>query len=160
MTKINYLSLREAAERATQGKWWIDSHGQAMVAFPDDGGVLEIFAVASNRPLVRHEDTGNLSRWRNDNDATYIAAAGPATMLALLDELEAKKFSINKQREYYEGVIADGGKRIAELQEIKNAAEKLVRCKGRYHSEQNYRALAALFGVKAPELPPLEKDDV
>lgn len=35
------------------------------------------------------------------------------------------------------------------------AAEKLVRCKGRYHSEQNYRALAALFGVTVPDLPPL-----
>lgn len=35
------------------------------------------------------------------------------------------------------------------------AAEKLVRCKGRFHSEQNYRALAALFGVTVPDLPPL-----
>ncbi|HDZ1150693.1 TPA: ead/Ea22-like family protein [Klebsiella pneumoniae] len=40
------------------------------------------------------------------------------------------------------------------------AAEKLVRCKGRYHSEQNYRALAALFGVKTPDLPPLEHENV
>lgn len=37
--------------------------------------------------------------------------------------------------------------RIVELEAIRTAAEKLVRCKGRYHSEQNYRALAALFGV-------------
>ncbi|MEF9800534.1 ead/Ea22-like family protein, partial [Escherichia coli] len=37
--------------------------------------------------------------------------------------------------------------------------EKLVRCKGRYHSEQNYRALAALFGVTVPDLPPLSADD-
>ncbi len=40
------------------------------------------------------------------------------------------------------------------------AAEKLVRCKGRYHSEQNYRALAALFGVTTPDLPPLEHENV
>lgn len=38
------------------------------------------------------------------------------------------------------------------------AAEKLVRCKGRYHSEQNYRALAALFGVNTPDLPPLDDE--
>ncbi|EPB0010829.1 hypothetical protein ACQ9RW_004346 [Escherichia coli] len=56
--------------------------------------------------------------------------------------------------------IEVGINRLTELQEIKNAAEKLVRCKGRYRAEQNYRALAALFDVKAPELPPLEKDDV
>lgn len=44
------------------------------------------------------------------------------------------------------------------LLQIAAAAEKLVRCKGRYHSEQNYRALAALFGVTTPDLPPLESD--
>lgn len=46
--------------------------------------------------------------------------------------------------------------RIAELEPINAAAEKLVRCKGRYHSELNYRALAALFGVTTPDLPPLD----
>ena len=35
---------------------------------------------------------------------------------------------------------------LEKAQTINVAAEKLVRCKGRYHSEQNYRALAALFG--------------
>ena len=52
--------------------------------------------------------------------------------------------------------------RISDLEEIRSAAEKLVRSKGRYHSGQNYRALAALFGVTTPDLPPLcgESDDV
>lgn len=51
-------------------------------------------------------------------------------------------------------------KRIAEQSAIVAAAERLVRCKGRYHSEQNYRALAALFGVTTPDLPPLEHENV
>lgn len=38
-------------------------------------------------------------------------------VIALLDELEAAKSKLNEQREYYEGVIADGSKRIAELEE-------------------------------------------
>lgn len=88
MTKINYQALREAAEKATPGNWWIDSHGQAMVSFIDNE-VLEVFTTDNKRDAVRHEDTGNLSRWRNDNDATFIATANPATVLALLDELEA-----------------------------------------------------------------------
>lgn len=46
-----------------------------------------------------------------------------------------------------------------ELLAYKKAAERLVRCKGRYHSEQNYRALAALFGVTIPDLPPLPTDE-
>lgn len=49
---------------------------------------------------------------------------------------------------------------LEKAQTINAAAEKLVRCKGRYHSEQNYRALAALFGVNSPDLPPLEHENV
>nr|DAZ46231.1 MAG TPA: hypothetical protein [Caudoviricetes sp.] len=49
---------------------------------------------------------------------------------------------------------------IDDMEPIRAAAEKLVRCKGRYHSEQSYRALAALFGVKTPDLPPLEHENV
>ncbi|EJZ7034639.1 ead/Ea22-like family protein [Salmonella enterica] len=61
---------------------------------------------------------------------------------ALLDELEAAR------------------QRIAEQSAIVAAAEKLVRCKGRYHSELNYLALAKLFGVVTPDLPPLEHENV
>lgn len=63
-------------------------------------------------------------------------------------------------------VIATLGEHLAlvealeKAQAINAAAEKLVRCKGRYHSEQNYRSLAALFGVTTPDLPPLERENV
>lgn len=70
----------------------------------------------------------------------FDALITPDITLALLDELERKD------------------KLIAELEAISSAAEKLVHCKGRYHSEQNYRALAALFGVTTPYLPPLESE--
>ncbi|WP_316543694.1 ead/Ea22-like family protein [Klebsiella grimontii] len=49
---------------------------------------------------------------------------------------------------------------LEKAQVINAAAEKLVRCKGRYHSEKNYRALASLFGVTTPDLPPLEHENV
>lgn len=68
-------------------------------------------------------------------DAEFIALANPANIRALVETLE-------------------------KAQAINTAAEKLVRCKGRYHSELNYRALAALFGVKTPDLPPLEHENV
>lgn len=53
------------------------------------------------------------------------------------------------------GVLVEA---LEKAQTINAAAEKLVRCKGRYHSEQNYRALAALFGVTTPDLPPLDSE--
>lgn len=49
---------------------------------------------------------------------------------------------------------------MTEQSAIVAAAEKLVRCKGRYHSELNYRALAKLFGVITPDLPPLVHENV
>ncbi|EFD1576031.1 TPA: ead/Ea22-like family protein [Escherichia coli] len=49
-------------------------------------------------------------------------------VIALLDELEAAKLKLNEQREYYEGVISDGSKRIAELEarEIKPAKGEVL----------------------------------
>ncbi|EDR7911241.1 protein Ead [Salmonella enterica subsp. enterica] len=82
---------------------------------------------------------------------------------------EAAK-QINSWRRLAKQNIAERGKdiseleaarqRIAEQSAIVAAAEKLVRCKGRYHSELNYRALAKLFGVITPDLPPLEHENV
>ena len=118
MTKINYQALREAAEKATPGNWWIDSHGQAMVSFIDNE-VLEVFVTDNKRDAVRHEDTGNLSRWRNDNDATFIAKANPATVLALLDELDKWQQESSAWQSVAEKQLAlatDVEKRIAELE--------------------------------------------
>ncbi|HCO1210754.1 TPA: ead/Ea22-like family protein, partial [Escherichia coli] len=79
-------------------------------------------------------------------NAEFIAAFNPNVALALLDEinaleetrindvcriaeltkqLELAKSKLNEQREYYEGVISDGSKRIAEL-ESDSQAQKLV----------------------------------
>lgn len=84
------------------------------------------------------------------------------TELALRLKLEAHRAVSNfnpqmniKTRDLKELVEA-----LEKAQTINAAAEKLVRCKGRYHSEQNYRALAALFGVNTPDLPPLEHENV
>ncbi|HAO2749941.1 TPA: DUF551 domain-containing protein [Escherichia coli] len=123
MSKIDYQALREVAEKATPGNWWIDSHGQAMVSFIDNE-VLEVFATDNKRDAVRHEDTGNLSRWRNDNDATFIATANPATVLALLDELERNQQYIKHRDQENEDIALTVGKLRVELEaEKKRIAE-------------------------------------
>ena len=81
----------------------------------------------------------------------------------LVEALEKAQRYIEELREWNAGLAQESCERqqlISELEPIRAAAEKLVRCKGRYHSEQNYRALAALFGVKTPDLPPLEHENV
>lgn len=126
MSEINYQALREVAERAIPAM-------ERLLMLPADDDLL------SEQEL---KDSGV------DIDAlnAFKFLAGPETVLALLDEinaleetrindvcriaeltkqLELAKSKLNEQREYYEGVISDGSKRIAEL-ESDSQAQKLV----------------------------------
>lgn len=80
----------------------------------------------------------------------------PAETMELVEALESEKRICATWRK----TAKSTGEKLEKAQIINTAAEKLVRCKGRYHSEQNYRALAALFGVNTPNLPPLEHENV
>ncbi|HAG7214861.1 TPA: ead/Ea22-like family protein [Escherichia coli] len=133
MSKIDYQALREAAERAIPAM-------ERLLMLPVDDD------------LISEQE---LKDYGVDIDAlnAFKFLTGPETVLALLDErernqqyikrrdqenedialtvgklrveLEAAKSKLNEQREYYEGVIADGSKRIAEL-ESGSQAQKLV----------------------------------
>ncbi|HHY8260497.1 TPA: ead/Ea22-like family protein [Escherichia coli] len=149
MNGVSYQALRLAAENATPGEWCTDDYG-----------------VIANAGLNANYYIASCSGPDNRANKRFIAAANPATVLALLDELERNQQYIKRRDQENEDIALTVGKlrvdleaaekHIAELDAIKSAAEKLVRCKGRYHSEQNYRALAALFGVTVPDLPPQE----
>lgn len=158
MSKINYQALREKAEKATCGVWSLE-YGEDRL---DAGDALIHREVVGYLPICRIEGAHPESGFDEDfqmeqqANAEFIAAANPATVLALLDErernqqyikrrdqeneeialtvgklrveLEAAKSKLNEQREYYEGVIADGSKRIAELEarEIKPAKGEVL----------------------------------
>ncbi|HDT5216147.1 TPA: ead/Ea22-like family protein [Escherichia coli] len=124
MIKIDYQAQREAAERAIPAM-------ERLLMLPVDDDLLS---------------EQELKDYGVDIDAlnAFKFLAGPETVLALLDErernqqyikrrdqenedialtvgklrveLETAKSKLNEQREYYEGVIADGSKRIAELE--------------------------------------------
>ncbi|ECY9572015.1 ead/Ea22-like family protein [Salmonella enterica] len=106
-------------------------------------------------------------QWRNQTDDVIRFRQRIAELEK--GHQEAAK-QINSWRRLAKQNIAERGKdisemeaarqRIAEQSAIVATAEKLVRCKGRYHSELNYRALAKLFGVVTPDLPPLEHENV
>ena len=145
MSNINYQELREKAEKATKGSYIVghtsvNQHGNLTGVFVcqkwkgEPGGVI---AECHVNCLVETDAQAYAN-------AEFIAEANPATVLALLDEqernqqyikrrdqenedialtvgklrveLEETKSKLNEQREYYEGVISDGCKRIAELE--------------------------------------------
>ncbi|HII1895250.1 TPA: ead/Ea22-like family protein [Escherichia coli] len=73
MSEINYQALRLAAENATPGEWCTDDY-HGVIA---DAGLNANYYIAS------------CSGPDNRANKRFIAAANPATVLALLDELEA-----------------------------------------------------------------------
>ncbi|MDU1294893.1 MAG: ead/Ea22-like family protein, partial [Enterobacter hormaechei] len=105
------------------------------VYFPKNTSIEYDVGSDESQGSILYVDSGDFTQVQTDRNGEFIALANPANVLALVEALE-------------------------KAQTINAAAEKLVRCKGRYHSEQNYRALAALFGVKTPDLPPLEHENV
>ncbi len=144
MKMDKFSELKAAALAATPGPWisgddsWSDGDNANITTEErNDMGIIDIAQVNGGGS---ESDLDGSFRTEQQANARYIAEANPAAVLELMAELEGAQ------------------QHIAELEAIKTAAEKLVRCKGRYHSEQNYRALAALFGVTTPDLPPVEGD--
>ncbi len=92
-----------------------------------------------------------LNRRLNDAYGFQRTSGGKHTTISLsIDECKSVIAALGEHLALVEA--------LEKAQTINAAAEKLVRCKGRYHSEQNYRALAALFGVNTPDLPPLDDE--
>ncbi|WOJ29046.1 ead/Ea22-like family protein [Citrobacter koseri] len=79
-------ALRKAAIAATGGKWvfsrsGVNSNVQAPIELQKGGRALVV--------LCKLNNAGWSGQIQTENNAKFIAAANPATVLALLDELEA-----------------------------------------------------------------------
>ena len=86
MSNIDKEALREAAEKATESDWIVDAHEGWHAVIP--------VADAVNGNYIIAEFQGPESKRNRD----FVAAANPATVLALLDELEAAD-ALNKHLE-------------------------------------------------------------
>lgn len=84
MSNIDKQALRNAAKIATPGPWYVHDKPCEDGNYGIDTSDKEFLAEA-----VVWWGFARQSIWREE-DAKFIAAANPATVLALLDELEAK----------------------------------------------------------------------
>lgn len=91
-------------------------------------------------------------------ESLYVKADDVLALVEALEKAQAAERRWHRVASRIHEQACESDVKIDELEAIRAAAEKLVRCKGRYHSEQNYRALAALFGVTTPDLPPLDSE--
>ncbi len=103
MSEIHSQALREAAEQAMPDNWGFDADLFHELVTPSI--VLELLELLDERERNQQYIK------RRDQENEEIAL----TVGKLRVELEAAKSKLNEQREYYEGVISDGSKRIAEL---------------------------------------------
>ncbi|HGZ2103449.1 TPA: ead/Ea22-like family protein, partial [Escherichia coli] len=124
MSKIDYQALREAAEKATCGEWSLE-YGDGR--FDGDDALIHR-EVAGYIPICRIEGAHPESRFYEDfqmeqqANAEFIAAANPATVLALLDERERNLQYIKSRDQENEDIALTVGKLRVELE----AAEKRI----------------------------------
>lgn len=78
-------------------------------------------AEAIFEPIVENENGKEIQFERPISDLAYTAFL---KLERLVEALEARDKRIAEQRKYFEGVIADGGKRIAELESRAESAEQ------------------------------------
>ncbi|EAB3761719.1 ead/Ea22-like family protein [Salmonella enterica] len=124
MSEINYQALREAAEKATCGVWSLE-YGEERF---DAGDALIHREVVGYLPICRIEGAHPESGFDEDfqmeqqANAEFIAAANPATVLALLDERERNQQYIKRRDQENEDIALTVGKLRVELE----AAEKRI----------------------------------
>ncbi len=107
---------------------------------------------------VKHENGERICASCCDAEYTSKLEVANAELVEALEKAQAAERRWHRVASRIHEQACESDVKIDELEAIRAAAEKLVRCKGRYHSEQNYRALAALFGVNTPDLPPLDDE--
>nr|WP_281985890.1 ead/Ea22-like family protein [Escherichia coli] len=123
MSNIDYQALREAAEKATCGVWSLE-YGEERF---DAGDALIHREVVGYLPICRIEGAHPESGFDEDfqmeqqANAEFIAAANPATVLALLDERERNQQYIKSRDQENEDIALT----VAEL-ESDSQAQKLV----------------------------------
>ncbi len=111
MSKIDYQKLREIAEKTKiAGEAPVMPFDQRINALND---FMKHFSPDIALALLDERERNQQYIKRRDQENEDIAL----TVGKLRVELEEAKSKLNEQREYYEGVISDGSKRIAELEE-------------------------------------------
>lgn len=110
-------ALRKLCKSAAPGPWYTSAPSEHAVWYD----------IKDGRYLIADTSSG----FTDDGNAEYIAAANPATVLALLDELDVMSEYLNDAAQ----CIANQAHTIDRLMQIEKAARNLAKVKGRHNSE-------------------------
>jgi hypothetical protein len=117
---IDTTKLRELAQRAAPGPWGYElDHGSYLRIYSDaDSGIVDGCGCCGSPNC-------------DEANANFIVAANPATVLALLDELERTQGSVA----ITSAALSAAERELQRLRPIEAAARNLVKVKGRHNSE-------------------------
>ncbi|EFH7292670.1 ead/Ea22-like family protein [Escherichia coli] len=118
MSKIDYQALREAAEKATCGVWSLEYgegrfDGDDALIHREAAGYIPICRIEGAHPESGFDEDFQMEQQAN---AEFIAAANPATVLALLDERERNQQYIKYRDQENEEIALTVGKLRVELE--------------------------------------------
>lgn len=127
MSKIDYQALREKAEKATCGVWSLEYgedrfDGDDALIHREVAGYIPICRIEGAHPESGFDEDFQIEQQAN---AEFIAAANPATVLALLDELERNQQYIKRRDQENEEIALTVGKLRVELEAEKQRAKVL-----------------------------------
>lgn len=127
MSKIDYQALREAAEKATCGEWSLEYgegrfDGDDALIHREAAGYIPICRIEGAHPESGFDEDFQIEQQAN---AEFIAAANPATVLALLDERERNQQYIKSRDQENEEIALTVGKLRVELEAEKQRAKVL-----------------------------------
>ncbi|EQA1062446.1 ead/Ea22-like family protein [Escherichia coli] len=118
MSKIDYQALRAKAEKATCGVWSLEYgegrfDGDDALIHREVAGYLPICRIEGAHPESGFDEDFQMEQQAN---AEFIAAANPATVLALLDELERNQQYIKSRDQENEDIALTVGRLRVELE--------------------------------------------
>lgn len=117
MSSIDKRELREAAEKATPGPWEYYP-GNTCIEYNVD-------SMVEDQGSIVYVDSGDFTQKQTDLNGAFIAAANPATVLALLDERERNLQYIKRRDQENENIALTVGKLRVELEAAENRNAKL-----------------------------------
>ncbi|MBC1112493.1 ead/Ea22-like family protein [Escherichia coli] len=118
MSKIDYQALRAKAEKATCGEWSLEYgegrfDGDDALIHREAAGYIPICRIEGAHPESGFDEDFQMEQQAN---AEFIAAANPATVLALLDERERNQQYIKSRDQENEEIALTVGKLRVELE--------------------------------------------
>ncbi len=118
MSKIDYQALRAKAEKATCGEWSLEYgdgrfDGDDALIHREAAGYIPICRIEGAHPESGFDEDFQIEQQAN---AEFIAAANPATVLALLDERERNQQYIKRRDQENEDIALTVGRLRVELE--------------------------------------------